>query len=375
MWFGESFLGWEFNQERLLNGFDSKYDFARFSFITTISLLSASIWLFIDSKLKLDYNQKLKTLLQTILRYHIGLTLILYGLSKVFLLQFGVMDIDSLEASIGEHSGMTFLWAFMSYSKFYGISAGLIEVAGGILLLYRRTTSLGAFLLLVAMLNVVLMDIGFDVSVKMFAIHLLLMVILLMWEDLERLFDFFFRGRLVKSFNYPPLFEEQKSKKVGIFIKVALFLYIIVSFGNNMKERINSQHGNRYKAFTSAHEIELFVKNGDTIPKDETDHSRWNKIIINGVSNLPETLVISRMDDSREWYKFTADTIAKKLNLTKMYSDSAKAYILTYETIEPKTYIYQGIFEGDTIWVKTKAKNLEDYRLIRNKIKLIRDLK
>ena len=375
IWFGEVFLGWEFNEDRLLNGFDSKYDFARFSLVAAISLLGASFWLFVDSKIKLDYNKKLKILLQTILRYHVGLTLILYGLSKVFLLQFGVMDLESLEAKIGDHNGMSFLWTFMSYSKFYGIAAGLIEVVGGVLLLFRRTTSIGAFLLLTAMINVVLMDIGFDVSVKMFAIHLLLMLIVLIWDDLKRLFVFFFLDRPTTSSKYSSIFGGLNGKKIGIILKGILLLYVLFYLGNEMIDRIESQHGNTYKGLTSSHDIELFVKNGDTIPNDIANGNRWNKITINGLSYLPETLVISKMDNTRERYKFRADTLAKKMKLVKMYGDSTKSHVLHYESLEPKVFVYHGIFDGDTLWMRTKAKTLEDYRLTRNKIQWIRDLK
>lgn len=375
MWFGEVFLGWEFNEDRLLNGFDSKYDFARFLLLVVISTLGAVIWLFIDTKIEINYNKKLKILLQTILRYHVGLTLILYGLSKVFLLQFGTMDIDSLETKIGDHRGMGLLWTFMSYSKFYVISAGLIEVAGGILLLFRKTTSFGAFLLLVAMVNVVLMDIGYDVSVKMFAIHLLLMTILLMWNDLKRLFEFFFGDGPITSAIYLPLFEGRKSKKIGFVLKGTLLLYILVSFSRNMIDRIDSQHGNRYESLTSSHNIELFVKNGDTIPKDLTGGGRWNKMTINGLSYLPETLSIAKMDNTNERYRFTADTLAKKISLVRMYGDSSKSHVLYYEAIEPKAFIFQGVFEGDTLWMRTRAKTLKDYRLMRNGIRWIRDLK
>jgi len=33
IWFGEQVFGWEFNKDRLLNGFDSKFDFARFALV------------------------------------------------------------------------------------------------------------------------------------------------------------------------------------------------------------------------------------------------------------------------------------------------------------------------------------------------------
>ena len=177
IWFGEYFFGWEFNKEQLLKGFDSKYDYSRFTLITFLATFGTFIWIMVDSKFKFNYNynSKLKTLTRTILRYHVGLTLIIYGLAKMFMLQFGEMDLDRLESSIGSKNGMGFLWNFMSYSKFYTMSTGWIEFIGGTFLLFRRTTFIGTIILTISMINVVLIDIGYDVRVKMFAIHLLVM--------------------------------------------------------------------------------------------------------------------------------------------------------------------------------------------------------
>jgi len=159
--------------------------------IAILSVLGTIIWLFIDAKFKWNYNEKLKVLIKTILRYHVGLTLIIYCISKVLMLQFGEMDFNRLENTMGNQTGMSFLWAFMSYSKFYTMSTGWIEVIGGILLLFRRSTFIGAFILFIGMANVVLIDIGYDDRVKMFAIHLFLMTVLLLSDDFKRLYHFF----------------------------------------------------------------------------------------------------------------------------------------------------------------------------------------
>lgn len=372
--FGEAFLGWEFNLERLSNGFDSKYDFSRFLLVAMISIIGALIWVFIDSKNNKDYNIKLNIFLETILRYHIGLTLILYGFSKIFILQFGEMDINRLETEIGNNNGMSFLWTFMSYSKFYGFTAGLIEVIGGLLLLFRKTTSLGGFLLLIAMANVVLMDIGYDVSVKMFAIHLLLMIVLLIRTDLKRLFHFFLGSKPTLAYKYLPLFESSKLKKIGFALKGILLLYITISFAQYMVERVESQHTNAYANLTSSQEVELFIKNGDTIPNKISNGNRWIKMNINDLSYIPETLMIAKVDKTNERFKFTADTLAQKISLTSLYGENKDTHEITYKALADNIFIYEGIFKGDTLWIQTKAKNLDDYRLIKSGTRWIRDL-
>ncbi len=374
IWFADTFLGWEINKDYLLNGFDSKYDYSRFLLVACLSIIGTIIWLLVDRLIQRNYDLKLKILLQTILRYHVGLTLIIYGLSKVFLLQFGEMGIESLETEVGNHSGMGFLWTFMSHSKFYVFVAGLIEVIGGVLLLFRRTSFLGAFILFIAMANVVLMDIGYDVRVKMFAIHLFLMTVLLMSDDLKRLYQFFISNTSTKPVKFSPLFNGKKAKKVGYVLKGILLLYYTVSCVNSYTERFQEEKSVLYPEFSHAHTIEIFVKNGDTISDAASNGNRWKQLIMNGVSYLPDTFVLTQVDGSRKRYQFEADTIAKTMKYQTFRDTTENYQQLKYTKLEENVFVFEGILEGDTLWMKTKTKSIEDYPLS-NKMRWITDLK
>lgn len=372
IWFGESFLGFEMNPERLRKGFDSQYDYSRFVLIALISVAGAFIWNFIDSKLKQNYNSKLRALTRTILRYHVGLTMILYGLSKVFMLQFGEMDLDKLESKIGDSNGMSFLWTFMSYSKFYTMTAGWIEVIGGVLLLFRKTTFIGSFIVLVSMVNVVLIDIGYDVRVKMFAIHLLLMTILLMSSHFKRMINFFLLNKATNPFIENSLFTDIRYKKIGYFIKGAILLYFTISCFIHLKERIHSQKKNDYPSLTRFHEINTHTINGETIP--ETDERRWHTISINGNSYIPQHLSIKGASRYPKRYSYTADTSQNTMSIISMNSPDSLDF--KYEDLGKGAFNFIGTSSGgDTIRLFTKSKSMDNYRLSSNKIKWITDLK
>lgn len=370
MSFGEWVFGWEFNEDRLLKGFDSKYDYSRFSLIALMSLLGSILWTFIESKNKPHIDTDLKILTKTILRYHVGLTMILYGLSKAFMLQFGEMNLDILETKVGETNGMGFLWTFMSYSKFYTMTAGWIEVIGGVLLLFRKTTFVGTFIVLASMVNVVLIDIGYDVRVKMFAIHLLLMSILLLMEDIKRIINFFILNKATQPSIDQALFTSKKGKKIGLILKGILLTYISISFFITFKSRINTQQNNMYPTLTTFHDVDTHIVNGDTLAK--TDDSRWKTMSINGSSYRPETMKLTKMYGYNDVYKFTADTLQKTIKFFS--SNSPETYEFQYDKLENKDFIFEGYSsQGDTIWIRTRSKSLEDYPLTANKIRWITD--
>ncbi|SNR97482.1 DoxX family protein [Dokdonia pacifica] len=373
VWFGETVFGWEFNRSNLMNGFDSKYDYSRFGLITVLSILGTALWLFIDAKRKVSYTQKLKVFLYTILRYHVGLTLILYGLAKVFMLQFGEMDLNRLEGTIGSHNGMSYLWTFMSYSKFYTMTSGWIEVIGGLFLLFRKTTFIGAIILFIAMANVVLIDIGYDVRVKMFAIHLFLMTLLLLAYDYKRLVRFMILNQSTQPNVLPSLFTTQKSKRIGYVFKGVLLVYALISFSYHLSGRIDSQTANQYPSLTGHHTIKMLIKNGDTLSLDKSN-TVWKSMIINGSSYLPETLTMSKGNNFNDYFSFKADTLARTITFHPMRGDTNDIYQFRYKKETDKTYIFEGTHRQDTFWIKTTAKTLKDYPLTSKGIKWITDL-
>ncbi|HEX6339428.1 hypothetical protein [Umezawaea sp.] len=58
--------------------------------------------------------------------------------------------------------GTSLVWAFYGYSPFYGRVTGLFEFIPAAMLLFRRTTFVGAAALFAVGLNITLMDFAFD---------------------------------------------------------------------------------------------------------------------------------------------------------------------------------------------------------------------
>ncbi len=373
IWFGESFLNWEFDREKLYNGFDSKYDYSRFLLITILSFLGSFFWYFIDYKFKFEYNLKIQTLLRTILRYHVGLTLIIYGFSKVFMLQFGEMNINTMENSIGDHNAMRFLWVFMSYSKFYTMTTGWIEVIGGFLLLFRKTTFLGSIILFIAMVNVVLLDIGYDVRVKMFAIHLLLMNLILLGNNLKGLLNFIVFNKPTSANIEHSLFTSKRNKKVMYILKGVLLSGFTIMFYFNYSDRISSSKNNNYPTLTMSHEVKSHIINKDTL--DQTSKKKWKNISINGNSWNSESLRITDYDNQKTTYSFKADTILKTIEFYPFKDFGSEPYSFSYKELPNKEFVFEGTYKNDSILILTKFKTLEDYPLTANKIKWITDLK
>lgn len=372
-WFGETFLGWSFDPERLRKGFDTKYDFARFMLIGVLSFLLAAIWSFIDARKGWQYSPKLNSLLRTILRYHVGFTLFLYGIAKVYLYQFGYMGLDRMDSEVGNNSPMGFLWLFMSYSPTYNIGTGLIEMIGGMLLLFRRTTLFGSIISFVAMANVVLIDIAYDVTVKMFAIHLMLMVMVLLLDDAKRLFNVLLFNRTAAPRQDLPLISNRRYRISGYAVKTLLIGYILIAtlqFSGEIRD--NRLNNLKQDTLHNKYIVDQFVINSDTLPPLRGDKTRWDEVLI-GSSYSPTRMTIKDMSGSSNFYVFEADTVSKSLTF---YSrrDSTDRFEMRYTQPSEKRFVLQGLHKTDTLYIDMNIFSREDYRLGSGKINWVRDL-
>jgi hypothetical protein len=93
---------------------------------------------------------------------------------------------------------MGLMWTFMGASRGYEIFSGLAEVTTGLLLLFRRTSTIGALIAAGVMLNTVVMNFCFDVPVKLYSMHPVLMALFLLIPDMPTIWNFFVLRRVSK---------------------------------------------------------------------------------------------------------------------------------------------------------------------------------
>ncbi len=112
-------------------------------------------------------------------------------LLEVFDLQFPPPTAGVLLEPYGQSSPMGLLWTFMGFSAPYVIFAGVAEAIAGVLLLFRRTSTLGALAACTVLLNIVMLNFCYDVPVKLYSTVYLLMALFLLVPDVAPMWRFF----------------------------------------------------------------------------------------------------------------------------------------------------------------------------------------
>jgi hypothetical protein len=165
--------------------------------------------------------------LRILLRWDLLATMMVYGWSKVLVLQFPsltarVYGVSQLVTRFGDLSPMGLVWRFMGASPAYTIFAGAGEVVGAALLFWRRTTSLGALILSGVLLNVVMLNFCYDVPVKIGSTHLLAMSIVLLLPDFGRLGSVLITHRPVAAANVGSPFPRVWMRRTALGAAVVL---------------------------------------------------------------------------------------------------------------------------------------------------------
>src|SRR5689334_3557125 len=114
---------------------DTRLAFVQLPIMLVLALFGTLVWSLLARKAK--EHERGYDLLRVFLRYVVAVTLLSYGLAKVFPLQFGTLRLDRLMQPYGESSPMGILWTFMAASVPYTFFGGLMEALGGVLLFWR----------------------------------------------------------------------------------------------------------------------------------------------------------------------------------------------------------------------------------------------
>ncbi|WP_299272745.1 DoxX family protein [uncultured Psychroserpens sp.] len=360
-WFADIFLGWgsDFSTESTGSG-DRSFDYVRFALNLVLALLVGLIWTIADRK-RHSYNT-LFYWFQVILRVALFVAMLFYGLAKVFNGQFGSPSLELLMQSVGEMSPMGLAWTFMGYSLAYSIFIGFIEILGGVLLLYRKTQTIGSLIIVGVMTNVVVMNLIYDIPVKLFSMHLTLMAIILLWPDRYRIINMFFKNKTVEKIEfYKPLANGALKKVIrggrGFVVVLLTLILIVQCFVQfELREQLKSK-----SEFYGIWESQLFIKNKDTIPPLLTDTYRWRYLIV----DLKKKAAIKKMNDSIDRYQFKFDTVQKKIVFNRE-ADLIPQHFF-YNLNDDTTLELKGVLDGDSLQVYFKRKPESDFRLINRK--------
>lgn len=331
---------------------DTTYAYVKILCFAAVAAIVALVWTVAARKIR--EHRRLHEGLRIFVRFSLGPILIGYGMAKVIKTQFPFPSQDRLMEPIGETSPMGLLWTFMGVSTPYTFFAGAMEVLGGALLFFRRTTTLGALVTIAVMTNVVMLNLCYDVPVKQYSIHLLLMAVFLLLPDLRRLANVLVLNRTAEPANLAPPWSARWARIAclalsGLFLGYLLF----VNAQENLEYAKELSAGAADTPIFGTFEVEAFVRNGQTMPPLLTDASRWRRLTV----GYAQFLSVRWMDETL--HRFRTDYAPAKHSVTfssaePRKDEPAKLGAFTYAFSDKDHLVLQGTLAKDALIIRLR---------------------
>ena len=301
---------------------------------------------------------------RTLARFYLGTTMLLYGWIKLFPLQFILPGPDRLLQPYGDSSPMGLAWTFLGASIGYQMFAGASELIAGYLLFWRRTALLGALAAFAVLLNVFAINMFFDVPVKLFSGHLILMSVFIMAPDLPRLAGLFGFGLPTHPDRTEPFWSgwsALRPPRVG-WIHTA-FVLAITAFHVSNNLSASRQRGVLAEPHPLAqvYRVQDFTLDGQT-GRDLEDGERWVRFGLNPRSSVATVQWASGLAVRM---RLTVDTEAETLSFYDRGGSPPPTPDMTYRVDGDGTIHLQGLFEGDTI--RASARPEDEDALLRSR--------
>ena len=354
-WVGKHILHLPYEITVFTNGSgDTTYDYVIVFVIFSIAVMGASVWSIFDRH-RLTYNT-LYYWLTVAIRFYVGLMLINYGLYKVFKLQFPAPGLYRLTQNYGDSSPMGLAWTFLGFSKGYNWFMGVAEILA-VLLLFRRTVTLGAIITLMTTANVMAVNYFYDVPVKLLSTHLVLMTLFLLLYDAKKLIQFFFTDQAVQlTVVKQPTFNRKWIKIAGWGFKSLLIVYSLgfVSYQLAQSMQEFGDDAPKIKLY-GLYNVKHFVYKRDTLAPLTTDTLRWRQLALEWEGFARVRL----MNDSINRFMVKMDTTQKSMEF-KLREDTTKVFRFLYRMPDAKSFELLGTFQADSVSILFDKPDVKD---------------
>ena len=356
LWVGNNLLGVQPTVHPSGSG-DTLFDWTYAFTSLLLATLGTVVW---STAARRTSYPRLHKWFRLFLRVALGTTMFSYGFAKVFPLQMPTVFLARLLEPFGDFSPMGVIWYSIGAAPGYERFIGSAEVLGGLLLLLPWTGLMGALVTLGVVFGVFMVNMTYDVPVKLFAFHLVLMSIVLIAPDARRLIDWFVLNRTVVP-AAPPRYGSSTRSHRGWIIAQMVFLVwaLALQIQGGMEGYKTYGPGAPKSPLYGIWNVDSMSINGELRPPLTTDTLRYRYAVFQSQTGM----TFQKMDLSFARFGATIDTVNRTLTLRKP-ADSTWKPVLMYERPTPTRLTFEGDIDGKRVRMAMTQRDLKSFFLI-----------
>jgi hypothetical protein len=200
--------------------------------------------------------------------------------------------------------------------------------------------------------QVFMLNMSFDVPVKILSFHMLLMSLVLLAPQIRRLANVLVLERPSEPASQPPLFATPRANRIAALVQVLLGVWVLIGCIQVGWQAWNEYGGGRAKPeLYGIWSVTEFTVNGKPLPPLTTDENRWQRLLF----DEPELVTYQRMDG--ELVPTPAEVDAGTIALPEIDAR------FTFNRPEPDQLRLAGNVDGRAVTVSLERVDLNSFTL------------
>jgi hypothetical protein len=334
---------------------DTTVDWLRTFIVLVAAVAVTALWSLLDRR-RNEY-ERLHTWFLLFVRFALGLTMVNYGAIKLIPLQMPAPSLVRLLEPYGNFSPMGVLWSFIGASPAYETFSGAVELLGGLLLFVPRTALFGALVSLAAATHIFVLNMTYDVPVKLMSFHLILYALVLLAPDAGRLVGVLATSRIAAR----PLGRTPGRRIAWLSAQVGIGTMMAAGslFGASQSWGIYGGGAPRSPLYGVWNVDEMSI-GGAVRPPLLTDQDRWRRVVFDN----PSAVSFQRMDERVDSWAARIDTASQSLTLQARAG--ATVGRLQFERPSPAELTLDGEMDGRQVRMRLQRVD-DDAFLLRSR--------
>jgi hypothetical protein len=343
--------------------------------LLVIAIVGAIIWSYRD-KTVTNYD-RLYYWIRVIVRYRLVVGIIAYGFIKFFPLQSPYPSISNLNTHYGEFSRWKLFSLSLGIVPNYESFLGLVEILAGSLLLFRRTSTIGALLVVIFTGNVFMSNLGYEGGEAVYSLYLISLGLFLLTFDLVRLFVLIGLERPVQPGRFKPVFTATL-KRNRLVLKTLFIFFFVFLYGY---KTWSAYHHDVYQYPQTAglkdaagyYDVSEFKVNNTSLPYSATDTARWKNVVFEKWATISigtnkvvkiDSAVTEEINDKdaersyeeagsigRQYYSYRVDEAKQSLILqNKNHNYPGDKLVLHYTKPNDSSLVLTGLNGKDSVY-------------------------
>jgi hypothetical protein len=335
---------------------DKTFDWVHAFCVLVVSLAITIVWSVVDRMRTPD--PRLEKWFRLFARFALGSTMVSYGMAKAIPLQMPSPSLTRLLEPYGFFSPMGVLWASVGASRAYEIVIGFAELTGGVLLFIPQTAALGALICLFDTIQIFILNMTYDVPVKLFSVQLIVLSVFLLAPRIPQLFRVLVQG----GFGERHETAIERSRRPGRLLlgaQIVFGIYIVAMNLHGARQGWTQYGGGAPKSpLYGIWNVDRMSIDGQIRSPLLTDYDRWRRVIF----DRPGAMALQRMNDTVVFYGVAIDASAGSIAPTQ--PANAWTTPLRFQRSAPDRLILDGDMNHHRVHMELRLFDRNDFLLV-----------